>query len=345
MGKKYKVIQWGVGQIGTPAVRMMLQKKSIKMVGLIANRQEKVGKDIGELIGQSPAGILASNNIEEVLKKDADVVIHMTSSSMMEDGTWDKNKDEIIMAMKAGKNVITTTGFVYPWRNYPEMCEELDMIAKENGVTLIGTGAAPGSHPEFITLALTGTQAKVKKILIRQWEDDTPVTAAWFHYLGYGKSIDDIGSEGTNKIKNALINFYAESFYCIADALGWELNEIKSRSEYFTAEETLQVTQGEIKPGTICAQKLILDGMQDDNAVITMEQVFKVCPDKVKEPVGENSIWIDGVPSVGFTLAGDWWHWVGPVTGFRAVNCIPRVVEAPPGFVSLTDLPMPTTIW
>ncbi len=345
MDKKYKVIQWGIGQIGSPAVRMMLQKKSINIVGLIANRPEKIGKDIGELIGQSPAGITASNNIEEILDKDADVVIHMTSSSMMENGTWDKNKDEIITAMKAGKNVITTTGFVYPWRNYPEMCEELDTIAKENGVTLIGTGAAPGFHPEFITLVLTGTLARVKKILIRQWEDDTPVTAAWFHYLGYGKSIDDIGSEGTNRIKNALINFYAESFYCIADGLGWELNEIKTRSEYFTAEETLQVAQGEIKSGTICAQKLILEGMMDENAVITMEQVFKVCPDKVIEPEGENSIWIDSIPSVGFTLTGDWWHWVGGVTGFRAVNCIPRVVDASPGFVSLTDLPTPTTIW
>ena len=59
-------------------------------------------------------------------------------------GNWDKNRDEIIVALKARKNVITTTGFVYPWRTCPEMCRQLDMIAKENGVTLLGTGAAPG---------------------------------------------------------------------------------------------------------------------------------------------------------------------------------------------------------
>jgi hypothetical protein len=344
MERKYRVIQWGMGLCGTPAVRMMLGKKSINMVGVIVNRPEKVGKDIGEIAGFSPVGIQASNNVEEILKMDADVVIHMTSSSMMEVGNWDKNKDEIIMALKARKNVITTTGFVYPWRTCPEMCHQLDVIAKENGVTLLGTGAAPGFHPEFLPLILSGTLARIDHILIRQWEDDTPVTAAWFNYLGYGKSLDEIGSEGTNKIKNALINFYAESFYCIADALGWKLNEIRSRSEYFTAKETLQVALGEIKPGTICAQKLIIEGMQGENAVITLEQVFKVCPDKVKEPEGSNSIWINSRPAVGITLTGDWWHWVGPVTGFHAVNCIPRVVAAAPGFVSLTELPPPTTI-
>ena len=344
MGKKYRVIQWGMGMCGTPAVRMMLGKKSIEIAGLIVNRQEKSGKDIGELAGMGPAGIQASNNIEEVLNRDADVVIHMTSSSMMEEGTWDRNKDEIIMALKAGKNVITTTGFVYPWHMYPEMCRELDATAKENGVTLLGTGAAPGFHPEFLPLVLSGTLARVKHILIRQWEDDTPVTAAWFHYLGYGKSIDEIKAEGTNKVKNALIHFYAESFYCIADGLGWKLDEIRDRTEYFTSTETLQVALGEVQPGTICAIKLILEGMQDDKAVITLEQVFKVCPDKVKEPEGANSIWIDGVPSVGFTLSDDWWHWVGPLTGFHAVNCIPQVVDAPPGFVSLMELPPSTTI-
>lgn len=344
MSGKYKVIQWGMGLCGTPAVRMMLRKKSIEVVGVIVNRPEKAGRDIGELAGDKAVGILASNDIGEVLQRDADVVIHMTSSSMMEVGNWDKNRDEIIVALKARKNVITTSGFVYPWRTCPEMCRQLDEVAKENGVTLLGTGAAPGFHPEFLPLVLSGTVARVNHVLIRQWEDDTPVTAAWFHYLGYGQSIEEIGAQGTSKIKNALINFYAESFYCIADALGWELTEIKSRSEYYTATETLQVALGEIKPGTICAQKLIMDGMRGEDVVITLEQVFKVCPDKVKEPEGSNSIWIDSRPTVGLTLTGDWWHWVGPLTGFHAVNCIPRVVAASPGFVSLTDLPLVTAI-
>jgi hypothetical protein len=135
MARKYKVIQWGMGLCGTPAVRMMLRKSSIELIGVIVNRPEKTGRDIGELSGADATGILASNNVDEVLKRDADVVIHMTSSSMMEVGNWDKNRDEIIVALKARKNVITTTGFVYPWRTCPEMCRQLDEVAKENGVT------------------------------------------------------------------------------------------------------------------------------------------------------------------------------------------------------------------
>ena len=108
MEKKYSVIRWGMGLCGTPAVRMMLKKKSIDMVGVIVNRTEKAGNDIGKLTGDNPVGILASNNVEETLKRDADVVIHMTSSSMMEAGTWDKNKDEIIEAMKTMNQIPAT---------------------------------------------------------------------------------------------------------------------------------------------------------------------------------------------------------------------------------------------
>ncbi|MBN1614113.1 MAG: hypothetical protein JW950_06565 [Deltaproteobacteria bacterium] len=344
MSKKYRVIQWGMGLCGTPAVRMMLRKKSIEMVGVIVNRPEKAGRDVGELAGEEAVGILASNDIGKVLGRDADVVIHMTSSSMMEMGTWDKNKDEILLALNARKNVITTTGFLYPWRSYPDMCRELDETAKRNGVTLLGTGAAPGFHPDLLPLLLTGSVARVDHILIKQWEDDTPVTAAWLHYLGYGKDPGEIGDEGTNKIKQALIHFYSESIHFLADALGWDITEIRTQSEYFTAKETLQIAQGEIRPGTICAQKLIIDALRGEKAVITIEQVFKVCPDKVKEPEGTNSIWIDSRPTVGLELTGNWWHWVGPITGFHAVNCIPQVVAAAPGFVSHRDLPLSAAI-
>lgn len=344
MEKRYRVIQWGMGLNGTPAVRMMLRSKSIEVVGVIVNRREKAGRDIGELVGHGTAGILASNNIGEVLARDADVVIHMTSSSMMESGTWEKNENEIRLALEAKKNVITTTGFLYPWRTHPEMCERLDTVARQNGVTLLGTGAAPGFHTDVLPLVLAGTVARVDNIVIKQWEDDTPVTASWLHYLGYGKSPEELGSEETNRIRNALIQFYTESIFFLSDALEWEITEITAKSQYFTATETLEITLGQIQPGTICAQKLIIEAVRGGEAAITIEQVFKVCPDKVKEPEGRNALWINSRPTVGVELTGDWWKWVGPVTGFHAVNCIPQVVAAEPGFVSHRDLPPSTTV-
>lgn len=56
MKKKYKVIVWGLGNVGRYAVKMILQKKSLELVGAVDIDPLKVGKDVGELFGFGQAG-------------------------------------------------------------------------------------------------------------------------------------------------------------------------------------------------------------------------------------------------------------------------------------------------
>ena len=346
MVKRYKVIQWGLGAVGTAAARMMLQKQSIEIVGGIASRPEKIGRDIGELSGGKEIGVPISGNIAEALSKNADVVLHMTASSLLNKGNLKENAEEISLALKAKKNVITTSGFMYPWRSSPEISRQLDQLAKENGVTLLGTGAAPGFHTDYLPLALTGCLARVDKIIIRECEDDSEVTSAWMtQNMGFGLSLDEFEKTGMLQLlRDSLIAFYIEPIHFIADTMGWEVTEVRPTFESYTAKERLQIAVREIEPGTICAHKVALEGMKGENVLIYVEHIFKVCSDRVKEPEGENSIWIEGRPSVGVKLEGNWWPWALLVTAAHPVNAIPRVVEAPPGFVSLESLPAVTAI-
>ena len=45
--KKYRVIQWGVGNVGTVALRHFAHNPAYELVGVLCNRPEKVGKDAG----------------------------------------------------------------------------------------------------------------------------------------------------------------------------------------------------------------------------------------------------------------------------------------------------------
>lgn len=60
--KKYRVIQWGMGNVGTLALRHFAHNPLYEVVGVLCNRPEKVGKDAGELVGVAPIGVLATTD-------------------------------------------------------------------------------------------------------------------------------------------------------------------------------------------------------------------------------------------------------------------------------------------
>ena len=47
----YRVIQWGTGNVGTHALRAIIERDDLELVGLRVYSPDKVGKDAGELVG------------------------------------------------------------------------------------------------------------------------------------------------------------------------------------------------------------------------------------------------------------------------------------------------------
>src|SRR5271156_2837283 len=72
--KKYRVIQWGIGNVGTLAMRHLAHNPAYEVVGVLCNRPEKVGKDAGELCGKAPTGVLATNDKDVIEALEADCV-------------------------------------------------------------------------------------------------------------------------------------------------------------------------------------------------------------------------------------------------------------------------------
>ena len=51
MMKQYKVIVWGLGNVGRAAVRMIGERQSVKLVAAVDTDPAKVGKDAAGLFG------------------------------------------------------------------------------------------------------------------------------------------------------------------------------------------------------------------------------------------------------------------------------------------------------
>lgn len=74
--KQYKVIIWGLGNVGRSALNHLLTKKELVLAGAYDIDPAKVGKDAGEIFGFGTTGVMVSSDREAVMNTDADVVLY-----------------------------------------------------------------------------------------------------------------------------------------------------------------------------------------------------------------------------------------------------------------------------
>ena len=56
----YRVIQWATGNVGSRALKTVIEHPDYELVGLYVSSLEKAGKDAGELVGLDPVGRMRS---------------------------------------------------------------------------------------------------------------------------------------------------------------------------------------------------------------------------------------------------------------------------------------------
>ncbi|MFC1821460.1 hypothetical protein ACFL9T_02055 [Thermodesulfobacteriota bacterium] len=335
---KSKIIIWGLGGVGLHVARMVTQKKSVDLVGVINRAGNKVGRDPGELFGKEKIGIVVSGNADEVLEKEADVVLHHTHPR------FEENVKQVSAALMAKKNVISTAAFFYPWKTFPKQAKELDHLAKENGVTLLGGGIFPGFF-HYLAAVLTGIVARVDRIIIdyvddlTTWPNPEMLKAMW----GIGLPVDEFNKSDIET--NWMAVLYSEAIYFIADYLGWDLSEVRVASECYTSEESIKSVCMEIEPGNVSAFKTSVEGIIDNKVVIANNYYAGLQLEKFEEiPDLGCIISIEGRPPTGLAVKLDLEKWSILSSAAAVVNHIPQVINAPPGLVSMKDLPPPVPV-
>ena len=103
--KKYKVIQWATGVVGTAALKGILRHPKLELVGVKVYSDEKAGKDAGELADSEVTGVMATQDIEAIVAINADCVLYCPMP-------WDTS--EICRLLESGKHVITPCPYWYP---------------------------------------------------------------------------------------------------------------------------------------------------------------------------------------------------------------------------------------
>jgi 4-hydroxy-tetrahydrodipicolinate reductase len=316
-----------LGPIGLLVARQALARPDIQIVGAIDVDPQKVGRDLGELLGGAALGVTVSADATATLNAaNPVVVLHATSSSLA------RVTSQLLAITAAGVNVVSTCEeLAYPWTAQPQLAAELDAAARRAGITLLGTGINPGYAMDALPLMLTAPCANVDAVRVLRVVDAGKRRGPLQHKVGAGMT----STEFEAGVRNGTIRHVGlpESLHMLATSLSWHLDRSEDTITPVLAEQPITTEFVSIEPGQVAGVQQIARGLIGEREVLRLElRMYVGAPDP------QDSIEIDGDPPVRMTIAGGLHGDIA--TAALVVNAIPSVIRAAPGLASMAEVPL-----
>jgi hypothetical protein len=338
-----RVVQWATGGVGVAAIKGVLEHPDLELVGCWVHSEAKSGKDVGELIGVDPLGVTATNDVDAILALDADAVVY---SPLM------PNPDEVTALLRSGKNVVTPVGWFYPGE---KEAGPMRAAALDGGVTLHGTGIAPGGISEKFPLLFSIMSTGVTFVRAEEFSDlrtyDAPDVLRYV--MGFGDTPEKAMSGPMQKL---LDGGFIQSVRMCVDELGFAADpQIRATQEIAVATAPIDSPMGAIQPGQVAARKFHWEALVGDEVVVRVTVNWfmgqeNLDPPWTFGPAGERyEMECKGNPDFTVTVKGFQPDSVEEglesnngivATAAHCVNSIPAVCAAAPGIATYLDLPL-----
>ena len=336
-----RVVQWATGGVGTAAIKGVLEHPDLELVGCWVHSADKNGRDVGELIGGDPLGVLATTSVEDIFALDADAVVYAPLLP---------NPDEVAALLRSGKNVVTPVGWVYPSEKQAAPLREAGLAGN---ATLHGTGIAPGGISEKFPILFSAMSTGVTFVRAEEFSDlrtyDAPDVVR--HVMGFGETPDKALSGPMQKL---LDGGFIQAVKMCVDAFGVAADsKIVARQEIAVATAPIDSPIGTIEPGQVAGRKFHWEALVGDDVVVRVTVNWLMGEENLDPPWdfgpgGQRyEMQVQGNPNFSVVITGFQGEVgeQGPEPGVVAtaahcVNSIPAVCAAPPGVATYLDLPL-----
>jgi 2,4-diaminopentanoate dehydrogenase len=345
-----RVVQFSTGNVGRHALRALIGRPDLQLVGLHASGSDKIGRDAAEICGlDTPTGVVATGDIDALIALAPDCVVY----TALAETRPTEAMDQLCKFLSAGINVVGTS---LVWMAAPRHADEwlrepLAAACKAGQSSLYINGIDPGYSGDTLVHTAASLTTRINTITVQEIFDYANYDDAEFTGASMG-----FGTAETDELPPLLLPGVVESLWggqvrSLADNLGITLDEVRQRTERWFTPEPIDCIMMSVQPGQMAAVRFATEGVLDGRPVITLEHVNRLtaaaAPDWDFPPdghVGVHRVVVDGEPRVELNT-----HLSHPVldptdagcisTAARAVNAIDWVCSAPAGLVAVEDVP------
>lgn len=338
----YRVIQWATGAMGKNCLRAIIDHPDLELAGLYVYSESKVGKDAGEIAGRNPTGVIATDNMEDILEVDADLAIHAARIQP----PYSHHNQTICRLLASGKNLISINGHTYPRYWGSRYYEELESACRAGGSTLFGTGLNPGFIVEKIATVATGLCSRIDHIYVSEIVEANVMRNPnyVFDVLGFGTPVGSIDPNDPTWAPAEILNgMYSEVVAHLVERLGYTLERVESDHIMKPATRDIQMSAGLIKQGTIAHTNWRWHGVVDGKRLATLSIAWIMETAHLDNP--NYNLWnvtISGLPGVQIAIdldkPKDFPYRTGAeelAVAASVVNSIPAVCKAQSGIMDI----------
>jgi 4-hydroxy-tetrahydrodipicolinate reductase len=350
---RYRVVQWATGDVGKRALRETIRHPNLDLVGVLVYDSKKSGLDAGEICGEGHTGIRATTDRDAIFGLKADCVLYMpraTGAPHARAGlTIPQVLDDVCTPLEAGTNVVTTCTDFHAG-GHPRLGEDglarLNSACKRGNSSLYASGSDPGFISEQMAFAFLSTQRHLNLLEIIEYGDVSkrPSPHMIFDQMGFGKSLADFSSD---QWAAHLHEEYCNPLRKIAEAAGFTVERTSARGEVAGARKDTKIAAGEVKAGTVAAQRFIIAAHSGGKEVVRLDQYAFVTTDV--EPAWDirKTGWrvrVDGDAPFDADLTfpippENIGQFVPAYNANLPVNAIPYLCTAAPGILTIEDMP------
>lgn len=337
-------MQWATGAVGRESLRGILDHPDLELVGVKTYSDDKNGVDAGLLVDRAAVGVLATTDTDQVLDGDVDCVLYTPRTPSV---------DDVCRILSSGANVVTTAFAFHPARADPVDAKRMLDACRAGGSSLHGTGLNPGNLGAVLPLAMAGMCREISQVTVQEradWSmyDSVDIT---FGQMMFGAEPSDVTPDAPSLRYTS--ELFQQQVWLLADALGAEIDEVTTDLEVIPATTDRDIFGHPLKAGTVAGQRWRWSGRRAGQTVVEVETLWTVGERQPKHwPTPQHgwTISIEGTPSVQahvMTLASfvrdvpiaDHVQSASVATAMQAVNAVPAVCAAAPGFVTMADIP------
>lgn len=336
--QKIRVALWGFGAMGSGIARVLLRKKGVEIAGACDIHPDRAGRSLFEVLGLERGDhpdVTIEPDIDKVLDRGAHVCILATDSFTR------KAFPKIRRVVERGINVISTAEEMsYPKAQEPELSEQMDRLAKEHQVSILGTGINPGLMMDLLAICLSGCMTDVESVQCRRVNSLSPFGPAVMEEQGVGLSVEAFEKGVADGTLAGHVGF-AESVGMIAEALGWKVERFEQQMKPIVTTVDRRSAHGFAKAGDVAGVNMTGQGFVDGQVKIDMIHPQQIEPEMEGTHTGDYIV-LKGSPEVNMAIQPEVDGGIGTIA--MCVNMIPLVLNADPGLKTMLDLPVPRAI-